>query len=67
MGGAEKTKLTDPSAGVYQYTYNDFGETLTETTPKGVTTYTLDATGKVTQKDIGYWWRYNKCYNNLLL
>lgn len=51
-GWGRKTKLTDPSAGVYQYTYNDFGETLTETTPKGVTTYTLDATGKVTQKKI---------------
>lgn len=51
-GWGRKKKLTDPSAGIYQYTYNDFGETLTETTPKGVTTYTLDAIGKVTQKTI---------------
>lgn len=47
-----KTKLTDPSAGVYTYTYNGFGESLTETTPNGTTTYALNAVGKPTQKTI---------------
>jgi RHS repeat-associated protein len=52
-GWGRKTKLTDPSAGTYTYSYNLFGETLSETAPNGTTTYTLDsATGKLTQKTI---------------
>ncbi|MFC5283652.1 RHS repeat-associated core domain-containing protein [Pedobacter alpinus] len=51
-GWGRKTKLTDPSAGVYNYTYNDFGEALTENTPKGTTTYTHDDYGKVLTKHI---------------
>ncbi|MEN9907652.1 MAG: hypothetical protein RLZZ540_793 [Bacteroidota bacterium] len=51
-GWGRKTKLTDPSAGEYNYTYNDLGEALTETTPNGITTYTLNAVGKLTQKTI---------------
>jgi RHS repeat-associated protein len=51
-GWGRKTKLTDPSAGEYNYTYNDLGEALTETTPNGTTTYTLNAVGKLTQKTI---------------
>ena len=48
-----KTKLTDPSAGVYEYTYYPTGETKTEKTPKGLTTYKLDtATGKLSEKTI---------------
>jgi RHS repeat-associated protein len=48
-----KTKLIDPSAGEYVYTYNGFGETLTEKTPNGTTTYTPDpAVGKVKSKKI---------------
>jgi YD repeat-containing protein len=47
-----KTKLTDPSAGVYTYTYNQFGEPLTEVTPKGTTTYTYLADGTLNTKDI---------------
>jgi len=49
-GWGRKTKLTDPSAGVYTYTYNDFGETTRETTPKGTTNYSYDANGKLTGK-----------------
>lgn len=51
-GWGRKTKLTDPSAGIYQYEYNDFGETTKEITLKGETIYTLDDFGKVTEKTI---------------
>ncbi|WP_460692271.1 FG-GAP-like repeat-containing protein [Mucilaginibacter puniceus] len=51
-GWGRKTKLTDPSAGVYMYTYNQFGEPLTEVTPKGTTTYTYLADGRINSKDI---------------
>ena len=51
-GWGRKTKLTDPSAGTYTYAYNDFGETTSETTPNGTTTYTLNAVGKLTAKTI---------------
>ena len=47
-----QTKLIDPSAGTYTYKYNLYGETIEETTPKGTTTYTLDAVGKLTKKTI---------------
>lgn len=51
-GWGRKIKLTDPSAGIYRYEYNDFGELTKETTPTGTTTYTLDGLGKVNQKTI---------------
>ncbi|OMQ12516.1 hypothetical protein BXU01_06465 [[Flexibacter] sp. ATCC 35103] len=51
-GWGRKTELNDSSAGVYTYAYNAFGETTSETTPNGATTYLLDAVGKVTQKTI---------------
>lgn len=51
-GWGRKTKLTDPSAGVYTYAYNDFGETTRETTPKGRTVYIYDASGKLKTKRV---------------
>lgn len=52
-GWGRKTKLTDPSAGIYTYSYNLFGETLNESTPKGSTTYTYEnTTGKLQRKVI---------------
>ncbi|SOU86467.1 membrane hypothetical protein [Tenacibaculum dicentrarchi] len=51
-GWGRKTKLTDPSAGVYTYNHNNLGEVLEETTPKGITTYTYDAFGKIATKKI---------------
>tara|TARA_R110000868_G_scaffold111773_1_gene301513 strand:+ start:10167 stop:16553 length:6387 start_codon:yes stop_codon:yes gene_type:complete len=51
-GWGRKTKLIDPSAGTYTYTYNLFGETTSETTPNGTTTYTFDTVGKLTKKTI---------------
>ena len=51
-GWGRKTKLIDPSAGTYEYQYNEFGEMKKEITPKGVTTFTIDNFGKVTEKTI---------------
>ncbi len=47
-----KKKLTDPSAGVYQYEYNGFGEITKEKTPKGETNYTYSTIGKLEKKTI---------------
>lgn len=51
-GWGRRTKLTDPSAGVYTYEYNLFGDVTKETSPNGTKTYTLTSDGKVTQKTI---------------
>lgn len=51
-GWGRKTKLTDPSAGVYIYEYNGFGELTKETTPKGITDYTYTSLGELQQKKI---------------
>ena len=47
-----KSSLRDPSAGLYNYTYNNIGEILTERTPKGFTTYNYDNFGKVLTKTV---------------
>ncbi len=47
-----KKKLIDSSAGTYDYLYNAFGETISESTPKGITTYDIDAVGKVSKKTV---------------
>ncbi|MBP2831950.1 VCBS repeat-containing protein [Aquimarina sp. U1-2] len=47
-----KTKLTDPSAGTYTYTYDNYNQLLSERSPKGETTYTYDDFGKVLTKKI---------------
>ncbi len=47
-----KSSLTDPDAGTYTYQYNDIGELLVETTPKGTTTYAYDNYGKLLHKSI---------------
>ena len=46
-GWGNKTKLDDPSAGIYTYEYDVVGRLLTETTPKGQTEYTYDNYGKL--------------------
>ncbi|MFP2996910.1 RHS repeat-associated core domain-containing protein [Spongiivirga sp. MCCC 1A20706] len=51
-GWGRKKSLNDPSAGTYSYTYNNYGELLTEVGPKGTTSYTYDPVGKVTNKTI---------------
>ncbi len=49
-GWGRKISSNDPAAGNYAYSYNNYGEVLTETSPKGSTTYTYDAFGKPTSK-----------------
>lgn len=51
-GWGNKIKLTDPSAGVYTYSYDAFGQLLTESTPNGTTSFVYDAAGKPTEKTI---------------
>lgn len=51
-GWGRKTKLTDPSAGVFTYQYNELGELIKETTPNGTTSYSLDNYGKIISKSI---------------
>lgn len=46
-GWGNKTRLEDPSAGTYSYSYDSLGRILTEVTPKGQTTYTYDSFGKL--------------------
>lgn len=51
-GWGRKTKLTDPSAGQYQFEYDGFGQLTKEISPKGTTDYTFDAAGKLLSKKI---------------
>ena len=51
-GWGRKLSLSDPAAGNYTYSYNNYGELLTETSPKGTTTYGYDAYGKPTSKSM---------------
>lgn len=41
-----KSKITDPSAGVFTYEYDDFGRITREDNPKGHTIYTYDNLGR---------------------
>ncbi|MFC4739226.1 FG-GAP-like repeat-containing protein [Flavobacterium ponti] len=49
-GWGNKTQLSDPSAGVYDYEYNGLGELINERTPNGENTYTLYDSGKLKSK-----------------
>ena len=49
-GWGRKSKLIEPSAGEYNYTYNGFGQALTETSFNGTTTYTYNNIGKLNTK-----------------
>jgi RHS repeat-associated protein len=51
-GWGNKIEMTDPSAGTYTYSYDAFGQTLTETTPNGTTSYVYDEAGKTIEKSI---------------
>ncbi len=51
-GWGRKTKTTDPSAGVYTFAYNGYGEITQQTTPKGTTDYTYSSIGKLLQEKI---------------
>ena len=47
-----KTKLIDPSAGTFEYSYNGYGELISEISPKGQTDYTYSPIGKLLEKKI---------------
>ncbi|HLN94891.1 MAG TPA: FG-GAP-like repeat-containing protein, partial [Flavobacterium sp.] len=47
-----KVSLQDPTAGNYTYSYNAYGESISETTPNGTIKYTLDSNGRLTIKEI---------------
>ena len=46
-GWGNKTKVTDPSAGVFEYKYDNLSRTEKEITPKGITNYTYDHLGRL--------------------
>jgi len=53
-GWGNKTKITDPSAGIFTYEYDNLSRITKETTPKGYTLYTYDNLGRpVTEKTYG--------------
>ncbi len=49
--GRKKT-LTDPSAGLFSYFYNFFGEIITESNPNGSISYAYDNVGKLLTKKV---------------
>ena len=49
-GWGRKSKLIEPSAGEYNYTYNGFGQSLTETSPNVTTALVYDNIGKLQTK-----------------
>lgn len=51
-GWGRKTKLTDPSAGIYQYEYDGWGQLTKEVNPKGYKEYGYDGSGKIIQKKV---------------
>lgn len=51
-GWGRKVELQDPSAGVFKYKYNDFGELTSEENKNGTTTYKLNAAGRLEEKII---------------
>ncbi|MGG5209254.1 RHS repeat-associated core domain-containing protein [Chryseobacterium sp. MIQD13] len=53
-GWGNKTKMTDPSAGVFTYEYDNLSRITKETNPKGYILYTYDALGRpLTEKTYG--------------
>ncbi|MFH7018681.1 RHS repeat-associated core domain-containing protein [Flavobacterium sp. FlaQc-47] len=51
-GWGRKKQLKDPSAGIFKYTYNDFGDLTIEENPNGITTYNLTPLGKLDTKTV---------------
>lgn len=51
-GWGRKKQIDDPSAGIVKYTYNDFGELITEENKNGTTTYRLTPAGRLDEKII---------------
>lgn len=51
-GWGRKIQIDDPSAGIFKYKYNDFGELISEENTNGTTTYKLSNAGRVDEKTI---------------
>ncbi|MNS25538.1 tRNA(Glu)-specific nuclease WapA precursor [compost metagenome] len=51
-GWGRKKQIDDPSAGIFKYTYNDFGELISEENKNGVTSYKLTSEGRLDEKTI---------------
>lgn len=51
-GWGRKKEINDPSAGIFKYTYNDFGDLIKEESPNGITNYNLTSLGKLNTKTI---------------
>ncbi|QLC67022.1 VCBS repeat-containing protein [Flavobacterium sp. LPB0248] len=51
-GWGRKKQIDDPSAGIFKYTYNDFGELISEENKNGVTSYKLTPEGRLDEKTI---------------
>jgi RHS repeat-associated protein len=51
-GWGRKNLMKDPSAGIFRYTHNDFGDLTKEENPNGITTYNLTPLGKLDNKTI---------------
>ncbi|WP_343536849.1 RHS repeat-associated core domain-containing protein [Sphingobacterium thalpophilum] len=49
-GWGQKTKLIDPSAGTYLYTYDGWGQMKQETSPLGQSQFVYDQAGKLSTK-----------------
>ena len=53
-GWGNKTKMIDPSAGIFTYEYDNLSRPTKETTPKGYTLFTYDDLGRLlTEKTYG--------------
>ncbi|SDF50744.1 RHS repeat-associated core domain-containing protein [Epilithonimonas hungarica] len=53
-GWGNKTKITDPSAGIFEYRYDNLSRIIREENPKGYTLYTYDSLGRPeTEKSYG--------------
>ncbi|WP_346068404.1 FG-GAP-like repeat-containing protein [Sphingobacterium siyangense] len=50
-GWGQKTKLIDPSAGTYQYTYDGWGQVKQETSPLGQSQFVYDQAGKLSTRN----------------
>ena len=59
-GWGRKIQIEDPSAGVFKYKYNDFGDLISEENKNGITSYKIGSTGKLDEKTISGIKTYSK-------
>ncbi|MET3028389.1 RHS repeat-associated core domain-containing protein [Flavobacterium sp. UW10123] len=51
-GWGRRVQMEDPSAGVFKYGYNDFGDLINEENKNGITSYKLTSAGRLDEKTI---------------